>query len=322
MGFGRVIRGPDGRILEIVEEKVATPEQLQIRELNAGVYCFRQEWLWDHLGRLPLSPVGEYYLTDLIGMAVAEGGRVQAYTIHDVGEVQGVNTRVHLARAEALMRRRINEHWMLEGVTFVDPNTAYVEADVVIGRDTVIYPNTCIQGKTTIGEKCEIGPNTVIRDGQIADRCRIFSSVVEQAVLEEGCHVGPYGHLRPGTHLAKEVYIGSFGEVKNSHLGPGTKVGHFSYLGDALIGANVNIGAGTVTCNYDGEHKYRTEIGDEAFIGSDTLLVAPVRVGRAAKTGAGSVITHDIPDGELAYGVPARVRKKRDQQPGASREGG
>jgi len=312
MGFGRVVRDESGRVRGVVEEKIATPEQLRIRELNAGVYCFQESWLWGHLEQLPLSPVGEYYLTDLVGMAAVEGYEVLTYTIEDVGEVQGINNRVHLAQAEALMRRRINERWMLAGVTMLAPETVYIDASVEIGEDTVIYPNTHLLGNTRIGRECEIGPNTIVRDSEIGDHCRIFVSVVEEAVVERACEIGPFGHLRKGAHLAEGVHVGNFGEVKNSYLGPRTKMGHFSYIGDAQVGADVNIGAGTVTCNYDGERKHQTEIGDRAFIGSDTMLVAPVRVGRAARTGAGSVVTHDVPDGELVYGVPARVRKKQE----------
>ncbi len=312
MGFGRVVRDEDGRVQQVVEEKVASPEQLRIQELNAGVYCFRESWLWERLAQLPLSSAGEYYLTDLVGIAVAEGHQVVTHTIQDVGEVQGINNRIHLARAEALMRRRVNERWMLGGVTIIAPETTYIDATVEIGQDTLIYPNTYLWGKTIIGTECEIGPNTMVRDSRVGDRCRILASVVEEAVVEQDCDIGPYGHLRKGAYLATGVHIGNFSEVKNSYLGPGTKMGHFGYLGDARVGARVNIGAGTITCNYDGKRKYQTEIGDEAFIGSDTMLVAPVRIGRAARTGAGSVVTHDVPDGELAYGVPARVVRKKE----------
>lgn len=311
MGFGRVVRDERGRVREVVEERVASPEQLRIRELNAGVYCFQESWLWEHLERLPISPAGEYYLTDLIGMAAAEGYEVLTYTVEDVEEVQGINNRIHLAQAEMLMRRHINEQWMLAGVTMPAPETVYIDATVEIGQDTVIYPNTHLLGNTRVGRECQIGPNTIVRDSEIGDRCRIFFSVVEEAVVERGCEIGPFGHLRKGAHLAEGVHMGNFGEVKNSYLGPRTKMGHFSYIGDAWVGADVNIGAGTITCNFDGERKHRTEIGDGAFIGSDTMLVAPVRVGRAARTGAGSVVTHDVPDGELVYGVPARVHKKQ-----------
>jgi bifunctional UDP-N-acetylglucosamine pyrophosphorylase/glucosamine-1-phosphate N-acetyltransferase len=216
---------------------------------------------------------------------------------------------VHLAEAESAMRRRINAGWMLQGVTIVDPATTYVEPGVTIGRDTTIWPNTHLRGKTTIGQHCTIGPNTIVEDCQIGDRCRVLASVLEQAVMEDGSDVGPFGHLRKGAHLGRGVHMGNFGEVKNSTLGPGVKMGHFSYVGDAQIEAGANVGAGTITCNYDGARKHKTVIDEGAFIGSGTMLVAPVRVGKGAVTGAGSVVTHDVPDGSVAYGVPARVRK-------------
>jgi bifunctional UDP-N-acetylglucosamine pyrophosphorylase/glucosamine-1-phosphate N-acetyltransferase len=206
------------------------------------------------------------------------------------------------------MRQRINEKWMLAGVTLVDPTTTYIQAGVTLGRDTVVYPNTFIEGQTRIGLYCEIGPNAVIRDSSVGDHCIVFASVVESAILEDHVDIGPFAHLRKGAHLAQGVHMGNFGEIKNSYLGPGTKMGHFSYVGDTTTGANVNIGAGTITCNYDGQRKHRTEIEDGAFIGSDTMLVAPVRVGKQAKTGAGAVVTRDVPPGRVAYGVPARVR--------------
>lgn len=310
MGFGRVVRGPDGQVQAIVEEAVATPAQLAIRELNAGVYCFTADWLWSRLPNLPLSRKGEYYLTDLIAMAVDDGQRVEALVSENTEELLGINNRVHLARAEAIMRRRINEKWMLAGVTLVDPATTYIESTVELGMDTVIYPNTCLQGRTTVGTGCEIGPNTLVHDSIVGNRCTIRASVVEEAQIEDEVDVGPFAHLRKGAHLGPRVHMGNFGEVKNSYLGPGTKMGHFSYIGDATIGAEVNIGAGTITCNFDGQRKHQTIIEDGAFIGSDTMLIAPVRVGAGAKTGAGSVVTHDIPPGSLAYGVPARVKSK------------
>jgi bifunctional UDP-N-acetylglucosamine pyrophosphorylase/glucosamine-1-phosphate N-acetyltransferase len=211
------------------------------------------------------------------------------------------------------MRQRINNKWMLEGVTLLDPTLVFIDATVEIGQDTVVYPNTYLQGATVIGRRCRLGPNTIVRDSVIGDGCVIEASVVEGAVLEEGVDVGPFSHLRPGAHLAKGVHVGNFGEVKNSYLGPGTKMGHFSYLGDATVGKDVNIGAGTITCNYDGQRKHPTIIEDGAFIGSDTMLVAPVRVGAGAKIGAGSVVTHDIPPGSIAYGVPARVKGKVEE---------
>jgi bifunctional UDP-N-acetylglucosamine pyrophosphorylase/glucosamine-1-phosphate N-acetyltransferase len=241
-------------------------------------------------------------------MAVIEGCKVEALMIDVPSEVLGINTRVHLAEAEAVFRQRINQHWMLRGVTIVDPAHTYIEADVALGSDTVIYPNTHLQGKTTIGTGCRIGPNSVIRDSTLGDRCVVSVSVIEESRLDDDVEIGPFARLRKGSDLAAGVHMGNFGEVKNACLGPGTKMGHFSYVGDATIGADVNIGAGTITCNYDGVRKHRTEIEDGAFIGSDTMLVAPVRVGKGAKTGAGSVVTRDLPPGSLAFGAPARVR--------------
>ncbi len=291
-----------------MEEADAKEEERAIRELNAGVYACDAAWLWDHLPQLPLRPKGEYYLTDLVEMAVGEGRRVVATATPDPTEVLGINTRVHLAEAEAAMRRRINRRWMEAGVTMIDPETTYVEADVVIGADTIIWPNTVLRGQTRIGSRCQIGPGAVIDNSIIGNDCRVFASVVEGAVMEDGSDVGPFSHLRPGAHLGAGAHVGNFGEVKNAILGPGVKMGHFSYVGDAEVGAGANIGAGTVTCNFDGRRKHRTVVGEEAFIGSGTMLVAPVRVGRRAVIGAGSVVTRDIPDGTLAYGVPARER--------------
>lgn len=316
-GFGRVVRGTDGQVREVVEEAVATPEQLAIREYNTSVYCFAGAWLWEHLPRLPLSPKGEYFLTDLVGMATAEGREVNCLQVEDPEEVIGVNTRAHLAEAETALRQRINLQWMLAGVTLADPATTYIEPDVQIGSDTVILPNTHLEGRTTIGSGCRIGPNTIVRDSTIADSCIVEASVVEQAVLETGVDVGPFSHLRPGSRLMEGVHVGNFAEIKNSTLGPGTKMGHFSYAGDATIGAGVNIGAGTITCNFgrDGK-KRRTEVGAGAFLGSDTMLVAPVRVGESAVTGAGAVVTKDVPDRRVAVGVPARVIGHVDRDDG------
>jgi len=306
-GFGRILRDAAGNVQAIVEEAQATPEQLAIRELNPGVYCFRADWLWEALRRIPLSPKGEYYLTDTLGLAVADGLPVQTIPMQDPGELIGINTRLHLAEAAAAMRERINAHWMLEGVTLIDPAVTYIEPQVLLGRDTTIWPNTHLQGQTRIGAGCVIGPNTIVRDCQVGDRCEVLASVLEKAVLEDDVDIGPYGHLRKGAHLAQGVHLGNFGEVKNSYLGPGVKMGHFSYIGDAQVGAGANIGAGTITCNFglDGK-KNPTEIGAGAFIGSDTMLVAPVKVGEGAATGSGAVVTKDVPPHTLAVGVPAR----------------
>jgi bifunctional UDP-N-acetylglucosamine pyrophosphorylase/glucosamine-1-phosphate N-acetyltransferase len=313
-GFGRILRGPDGGVMAIIEEAQATPQQRSIRELNVGVYCFQAQWLWKALTQVPLSPKGEYYLTDVVGIAVMDGLKVEAQLLEDAEEGIGINTRAHLAEATAVLQKRINQRWMLAGVTLIDPATTYIEPGVSIGKDTVIWPNTHLQGSTQIGEECEVGPNTIVRDSRIGNRCTLLASVIENAILEEQVEVGPYCHLRKGAHLERGVHMGNFGEVKNSHLGAGTKMGHFSYIGDAEIGPNVNIGAGTITCNFDGVNKNRTEIAADVFIGSDTMLVAPVKLGEGARTGAGAVVTKDIPPYTLAVGVPARKIRKLEKR--------
>ncbi|MBI3158051.1 MAG: bifunctional UDP-N-acetylglucosamine diphosphorylase/glucosamine-1-phosphate N-acetyltransferase GlmU [Chloroflexi bacterium] len=309
-GFGRILRKPDGSVQAIIEDHEAAPEQKAIRELNVGGYCFNAAWLWASLERIPLSAKGEYYLTDLVRIANDEGMAVQALVMDDPQETIGINTRVHLAEAEAILRARINRAWMEAGVTLVDPATTYIESGVRIGADTVIHPSTSLRGQTVIGAECVIGPNTLIADSQVGDACTILASVVESARLERRVEIGPYAHLRKGAHLAEGVHMGNFGEVKNAYLGPGVKMGHFSYIGDATIGRDVNIGAGTITANYDGEKKNHTEIDEGAFIGSDTMLVAPLRIGKRARTGAGSVVTKDVPDDTVVVGIPARAIRK------------
>lgn len=315
-GFGRIVRSEQGDVQAIVEEAQATPDQLNIKELNVGAYCFRADWLWDALTRIPVSPKGEYYLTDTVEIAVRDGLPVRAITIDDLDEAIGINTRVHLAEAEVIMRQRINRTHMLAGVTLIDPNSTYIEAGVTIGQDTVIWPNTYLHGQTEIGENCQIGPNTIVRDSKIGNRCKVLASVLEGAMLEDDVDMGPFARLRKGAHLGRGVHMGNFGEVKDSYLGPGVKMGHFSYIGNAQIGANTNIGAGTITCNYDGKKKHPTEIGADVFIGSDTMLVAPVTLGDRARTGAGAVVTKDVPADSLAVGVPARVIKKLNHDEG------
>jgi bifunctional UDP-N-acetylglucosamine pyrophosphorylase/glucosamine-1-phosphate N-acetyltransferase len=312
-GFGRILRSADDRILGVIEAAHATPEQLAIEELNVGAYAARAEWLWDQLSELPLSPKGEYYLTDLVMLAAKAGQPVGSAEVGDLSEVIGINNRLHLAEAEAALRTRINRRWMLAGVTLVDPQTAYIGPDVEIGNDTLILPNTHLQGKTVVGSRCRLGPNTILRDTAIGNGCEVTASVLEGAVLEDDVDVGPFAHLRSGARLCRGVHMGNFGEVKNSTLKAGVKMGHFSYVGDTMVGESTNIGAGTITCNYDGERKHPTEIGAEAFIGSDTMLVAPVKIGAKARTGAGSVVTRDVPDGAVAVGVPARVVRKPDK---------
>jgi bifunctional UDP-N-acetylglucosamine pyrophosphorylase/glucosamine-1-phosphate N-acetyltransferase len=270
--------------------------------------------LWQALKHIPISPKGEYYLTDLVGLAVAEGRAVKTVFSADATETIGVNNRAHLAEVAALLRQRINTAWMLDGVTLVDPASTYIEPEVQLGRDTVIWPNTYLHGKTKIGEHCTIGPNTIIHDSQVGSQVQILASVLEGAVVEDDVDMGPFAHLRKGAHLGRGVHMGNFGEVKDSYLAPGVKMGHFSYIGNAEIGENTNIGAGTITCNYDGVRKNKTEIGKDVFIGSDTMLVAPLKLGDGARTGAGSVVTHDVPEGMTVVGVPARPFNKTEKR--------
>lgn len=312
-GFGRVVRGEDGHVTAIVEQADATPEQLAIREYNVSAYCFNAAWLWHALEQIPVSPKGEYYLTDVVALAVQAGFPVNSLVLEDPTEGIGLNDRVHLATVNQIMRKRINEKFMLEGVTIIDPETTFIEADVKIGMDTVIYPNTHLRGSTVIGEECEIGPGTIIVDSKIGDQAVILASVIEKAELRDHVSMGPFCHLRKGAVLDDGVHMGNFGEVKASYLGPGTKMGHFSYIGDAKIGANVNIGAGSITCNFDGEKKNPTEIGDDVFIGSDTMLVAPVKIGDRSITAAGAVVTHDVPQDTLVMGVPAKEKRKMEK---------
>ena len=313
-GQGRIQRDAGGRVTGNVEESDADAVTLAGNEVNVGVYCFRGDWLWPRLARIGTAANGEYYLTDLIGMAVDEGAALIAVPAADPLEALGINDRLQLAQAEAIVRERIRIRHLLAGVTIIDPPTTYIDADVTIGTDTTLFPNTSLSGKTAIGEECAIGPDSRIVDSTLGDRCRIVSSVVEQSTLEDDVDAGPFSHLRAKSHIGAGVHVGNFAEVKNSRLGRNTKMGHFSYLGDAQVGENVNIGAGTITCNFDGARKHRTTIGDGAFIGSDTMLIAPVKVGARAATGAGSIVNHDVPPDRLAIGAPARIRRKKEDR--------
>jgi bifunctional UDP-N-acetylglucosamine pyrophosphorylase/glucosamine-1-phosphate N-acetyltransferase len=311
--LGRLQRDRQGRVVKIVEAKDwpghDDPKSAGA-EVNAGVYCFAAPWLGENLKRVTPSSSGERYLTALVSLGAAGKSRIQAMVTDDPAEALGINNRVQLAQLEAIARQRIRERWMLAGVTITDPASAYIDAGVTIGQDTVILPNTMLLGRTTIGEECQIGPGSVVRDTAVGRRCRVTASVLEESTLEDEVDIGPFSHLRPGAYLETHVHIGNFVEVKNSRMAAGAVSGHFSYLGDATIGADVNIGAGTITCNYDGQDKLQTIIGAGAFIGCDTMLVAPVTVGEGAVTGAGAVVTRDVPAGKLAVGVPARVREK------------
>lgn len=314
-GFGRILRNADGTVSAIVEEYVATPEQQKIKELNVGAYCFKADWLWNALHRIPKNEKkGEYYLTDVVELAVKDNLPVQAVLHDDFSETIGINTRVHLAEAEAAMRMRINRAHMLNGVSMTDPASTYIDAGVSIGKDTILMPNTYLHGETEIGEGNVIGPNTIIRDSKIGNRNKILASVLEGATVEDDVDMGPFARLRKGAHLKSHVHMGNFGEVKDSTLEEGVKMGHFSYIGNAKIGANTNIGAGTITANYDGENKLPTEIGEDAFIGVDTMLVAPLKLGDGARTGAGAIVTKNVAEDTLVVGMPARPIKKVERR--------
>ena len=315
-GMGRVVRDESNSILAIVEEKDAGPDILNTRETNGGIYCMDSRWLMDVLPSMGPSADGEIYLTDLVGYAAGACLRIESVHPDFDWEVLGINDRVRLAAAESVLRQQIRLRWMNAGVTLTDPGSTYIDLGATIGEDTVIYPNTHLLGDTRIGRECAIGPNSIVKDSAVADRCRIASSVVEDAWLGHGISVGPFSHIRAGSRVDEDVHIGNFAEIKNSHLGKGVKMGHFSYIGDAVLGVNVNIGAGAVTCNFDGREKHRVVIGDHAFIGSDSMLVAPVSIGSGASTAAGAVVTKDVPPNNLAIGAPARNTPKRGEANG------
>ena len=308
-GLGRINRdhGYQRNVLGIVEDADDTVRGVQPVEVNSGVYCFQAGWLWENLGKVYAGDGRERYLTDLAAIAAKQGDLVVAQASDDPSEVLGINNRVELASLEDIQRQRIREHWMLEGVTISDPSSVIIDAEVVIGQDTLILPNTMLLGGTVVGSGCEIGPGSVVKNSNIGNDCRVTSSALEEAVMEAGVDVGPFSHLRPGAYLESGVHIGNFVEVKESRFATGAVMGHFGYVGDASIGSNVNVGAGMVTCNYDGKEKHRTVIEKDAFIGCDTMLVAPVTVGAGAVTGAGAVVTRDVPPARLAVGVPAKI---------------
>lgn len=304
-GYGRIVR-TDGKI-KIVEDKDASEEEKKINEVNSGIYIFSGKFLLDNLENLKNNNAqGEYYLTDLVGMA----DRVSTVLLEDILEVSGVNDRVQLAELESIARERILKKLMLSGVTIVDSVSTFIGPDVEIGIDTIVHPFSIIEGKTKIGEDCEIGPYTHITDSTIGNNVKVIRSEVEKSIIEDDVSVGPFSRLREGTVLKEKVKIGNFVETKKSIIGKNSKAQHLTYLGDATVGENVNVGAGTITCNYDGYNKYKTYIGDGAFIGSNSSLVAPVKIGKGAITGAGSVITEDVPDDALALGRARQVIKE------------
>lgn len=312
-GYGRIIRDESGSFRKIVEQRDATEEERQVREINVGIYCFESNDLYQALRKVePANDQGEYYLTDVPEIILESGGTVGVYLHNDAREVSGINTRAELAEFENLIRRSAIRRLMIEdGVTFIDPSHAYISAEAQIGRDSIIYPNVTIEGKTVIGEGCIIRDGVRITNSRLGDEVTVKDhSIIVDSQVDSHCSVGPFAHLRMNAILEEKAAVGNFVEVKKSRLKRGTKAMHLSYLGDATIGERTNIGAGTVTCNYDGINKHETIIEDDVKIGSDTMLVAPVRVGARSKTGAGSVITRDVPPDSLVAGVPAEVKKK------------
>ena len=316
-GYGRIVRDETGHFLKIVEQKDATDDQRQIREVNAGIYCFESRKLFDALERVrPTNSQREYYLTDVPAILRDGGETVSIYQHNDAREVSGVNNRAELAEFENLLRRGTIRRLMQEtGVTFIDPSHAYVSDEAQIGRDSIIHPDVHIEGKSVIGEDCEIHQGARITNSRLGNRVIVKDHcVIIDSEIADDCAVGPFAHLRMNARMDERAVVGNFVEVKKSRIGRGTKTMHLTYLGDATIGENTNIGAGTVTCNYDGKDKHPTVIGDNVRIGSDTMLVAPVKVGNGAVTAAGSVVTEDVPPDTLVAGVPAKVKKKLNEK--------
>ncbi len=311
-GYGRVLRDQQGFIEAIVEQKAATPEQQAVREINSGIYCFHPEALWPLLDRLrPDNPAREYYLTDVFALLRRAGQAVEALRLEDPLEVLGVNTRVELAEADRLCRRRKARELMLAGVTIRLPETVVIDAAVSVGADTVIEPFVQILGRSVIGEECVIGAGAILRDALLGDRVQVRPyTLIEDARLEDGSRAGPFARLRPASRLEAGAQVGNFVELKNARLGAGSKANHLAYLGDADIGAGTNIGAGTITCNYDGERKHPTRIGDRVFVGSNATLVAPLELAPDCYIAAGSVITEPVPAEALALGRARQVLKE------------
>lgn len=309
-GYGRIVR-QDGEFIAIVEHKEANPAQLRIKEINAGVYMFDWAALQNVLGRLEnLNAKGEYYLTDVIPLLIADQQRIGTVTVDNPTEVLGINTRKELADLEAAMRHQINEQWMLTGVTIRDPDHTYIDCTVQLEADTEILPGTVLQGRVKIGNHCQIGPHTQLKNVTVGHHSTIAHSVAEEAIIGDHVTVGPFAHIRPGTVLAEKCKVGNFVELKKAHLQTGTKASHLSYLGDVSIGHHSNIGAGTITCNYDGTHKHKTVLGDQVFIGSNSTLVAPLTIENDAYIAAGSVITERVPAGSLGIGRGRQVNKE------------
>jgi len=314
-GYGRIVRGPDGLVQAIVEEGDADEATRALGEANAGTYAFDAGWLRARIGSVPVSASGEQYLTDLVASAVTAGERVAVLVADRPELAMGINDRIGLAGAERILRLQIAERHMRNGVTIVDPATTFIDAGVEIGPDARIEPFSIISGASGVGTGAVIGPQTQIRASRIGPRSVVWSSVVEESVVGEDVEIGPYSHIRPGCEIGPRCRIGNFAELKQTRLGAETQVHHFSYLGDADVGERVNIGAGSITANFDGAVKHRTIIGEGAFIGVDTMLRAPISIGPGARTGAGAVVTRDVPAGETVVGMPARrisIKRRTD----------
>ncbi len=316
-GYGRILRDDHGNATGIVEEKDATPAQRGIREVNAGVYVVSASFVFGALSEVKNhNQQGEYYLPDIVAIGLAQRAHIETVRVDDVREMLGINTREELAFMEKDLRQSINKKWMLAGVTFKDPDTTYIEDGVTIGKDTVIGPNTQLRGKTVVGERCQIDGSAFLTDAQIGDEVHLrFSVVMTGCRVANGAIIGPFAHLRPGSNLGPNVHIGNFVETKEAKIGQGTKANHLTYLGDVTIGSEANIGAGTITCNYDGFHKYNTTIGDRVQVGSDTTLIAPVSLGDDVYVATASTVRHDVPAGALVYNQrDERVREGWTEQ--------
>ncbi len=310
-GYGRIIRNNNDDVVAIVEHKDADHEQKLIKEINSGIYCFNGKSLKKVLGSLDNDNVqNEYYITDAVEILNNDGHKVGGYKLNDNTEIKGVNSRVQLAQATRSMKKRINEKFMLKGVTIIDPDTTYIDNDAKIGKDTIIYPGVVIEGHTKIGEECTIGNNTKIANSQIGDRINIQSSTILESKIDDDTKVGPYAYIRPNSEIGKSVKIGDFVEVKKSKIGDNSKASHLAYIGDADVGKNVNIGCGVVFVNYDGEKKHRTVVEDNAFVGSNSNLVAPVKVRKNAYVAAGSTITKEVEKDSLSIARARQVNKE------------